>query len=228
MAKAKSVKKIKKLLIVIGVCAFLGFLLVALINLYIILATFSDIISVEEATELETADCIIVLGAGVRPDGTPSSMLKDRLDKAVELYEAGVSDKIIVSGDHREANYDEVNTMKGYLIEKGISSEAIFMDHAGLSTYDTMYRAVNIFGVESAVVVTQKYHMYRALYDAKALGIDAKGVTAVEIEYSGQTYRELREILARIKDVFYCLIGEEATVGGEPISLEGSGDVTND
>ena len=219
---------IKKILIGMGAIIGASMLLVVIMNLYMFLTTFSDIISVEEAEELEDVDCIIVLGAGVRPDGTPSPMLQDRLDKAIELYQQGIWDKIIVSGDHREDNYNEVNAMKSYLIEHDVPSEAIFMDHAGLSTYDSMYRAVHIFGVESAVIVTQKYHMYRAVYDAKYLGIDAYGVTAEDITYSGQTYREIREIAARIKDIMYCLFEPEATVGGEPIFLEGSGDVTND
>lgn len=219
---------IKRILMFLGIVAGTAAALVVIMNLFMILKTFSDIISVEEAEKLEEVDCIIVLGAGVRADGTPSAMLRDRLEKAAELYEKGVSDKIIVSGDHREVYYDEVNTMKSYLMDKGIPSEAIFMDHAGLSTYDSMYRAVNIFGVKSAVIVTQKYHMYRAIYDAEALGIEAYGVAAKKVVYNGQTYRELREIAARVKDIVYCIFKPEATVGGEPISLEGSGDVTND
>ena len=205
---------IKKLLIGMGAIIGTSVLLVIIMNLYMFLTTFSDIISVEEAEELENVDCIIVLGAGVRPDGTPSPMLQDRLDKAIELYRQGVSHKVIVSGDHREDNYDEVNAMKRYLM--------------GLSTYDSMYRAVHIFGVESAVIVTQKYHMYRAVYDAESLGIDAYGVNAEDVTYNGQTYREIREIAARVKDIMYCIFEPEATEGGEPISLEESGDVTND
>lgn len=219
---------IKRVLLGIGIIAGSAIALVIIMNLYVFLTTFSDIMSVEEAEKLENVDCIIVLGAGVRADGTPSAMLKDRLDKGIELYENGVADKIIVSGDHREQYYDEVNAMKSYMIGKGIPSEAIFMDHAGLSTYDSMYRAVNIFGVKSAVIVTQNYHMYRAIYNAKAQGIEAYGVAAEDVVYSGQTYRELREIAARVKDIVYCILKPEATVGGEAISLEESGDVTND
>lgn len=219
---------IKRILLGIGGIVGTAAAIVIILNLYMFLSTFSDIISVEEAEELEDVDCIIVLGAGVRPDGTPSPMLQDRLDKAIELYENGVADKIIVSGDHSDVYYDEVNTMKNYMIDKGVPSEAVYMDHAGLSTYDSMYRAANVFGVESAVIVTQKYHMYRAVYDAEAFGITAYGVAAEDITYSGQTYREFREIAARVKDVVYCIFKPEATVVGESISLEESGDVTND
>ena len=221
-------KIIKKVLRIGGILVGTALSITILLNLYMILTTFSDIVTVDEAVEIEDIDCIIVLGAGVRADGTPSLMLKDRLDKAVELYEKGVSDKILVSGDHRESNYDEVNTMKNYLIAAGIPSQVIYMDHAGLSTYDSMYRAVNIFGVESAVVITQKYHMYRAVHNAESLGIETYGVSAKEISYNGQAYREFREIIARVKDIFYCLFEVESAVGGEPISLEESGDVTND
>ena len=198
------------------------------VNVFVMAVTSRRIISEEEASSKKDIDCIIVLGAGVKADGTPSLMLRDRLDKAAELYKAGVSDVILVSGDHRSQYYDEVNTMKNYLIENGVPSECKFMDHAGLSTYDSMYRVAHIFGVESAVIVTQKYHMYRALYDADSMGIDAYGVCAKEVTYNGQTYRDLREVAARLKDVGYCIIKPESEVSGEPISLEESGDVTND
>lgn len=226
--KNKLIKKIvKRILFVLLIIAGAVILFIVGANLIVILTTAGRMLTVQEATDKDV-DCIIVLGAGVRPDGTPSLMLQDRLDKAAELYEAGVSDKIIVSGDHRSRYYDEVNTMKNYLVEKGVPSEAVFMDHAGLSTYDTMYRAANIFGVKAAVVVTQQYHMYRALYDARALGIDAYGVCAEKKEYNGQTYRDIREVAARIKDMCCCILKPESEVTGETISLEESGDVTND
>lgn len=222
------IKILKRLLI--GLCAVVGSgaLVVLLLNLYVFFTTFTDIKSVDAAAKLENIDCILVLGAGVRPGGKPSLMLKDRLDKAVELYETGVSDKIIVSGDHRENDYNEVQVMKNYLIDKGIPSEVIFMDHAGLSTYDSMYRADYIFGVKRVVIVTQEYHMYRAIADAEAMGIKAYGVSAKKVTYNGQFGREIREIAARVKDVVYGIMKPEATVLGEPISLDESGDITND
>ena len=228
ISKEKLLKVGKRILIFIGIMIIAGIVAVAGINIFVMATTSGRMLSVEEATKKEDVDCIIVLGAAVKPDGSPSLMLRDRLEKAVELYEAGVSDKIIVSGDHREDDYDEVNTMKQFLIAAGIPSEDIFMDHGGLSTYDTMYRAVNIFGVEKAVVVTQKYHMYRSLYVAKSMGIDAYGVNAEEIDYNGQTKRDIREVLARIKDVGWTILKPESEVGGDKISLDQSGDVTND
>ena len=228
LTKEKVLKVVKRIMICIGALMLAGIVAVVGINIFVIATTSGRILSVDEASKEDKVDCIIVLGAAVRPDGTPSAMLRDRLEKAVELYEAGVSDRIIVSGDHREDNYDEVNTMKYFLMDAGIPSEDIFMDHGGLSTYDTMYRAVNVFGVKKAVVVTQKYHMYRALYIAKSLGIDAYGVNAKEVSYSGQAKRDIREVLARIKDVGLSITKPESEVTGGKISLSGSGDITND
>ena len=176
----------------------------------------------------EEYDCIIVLGAGVRKDGSPSSMLKDRLDKGIELYNKGVAPKIIMSGDHGQRRYDEVNTMKKYAIEQGVPSEDIFMDHAGFSTYESIYRERDVFEVKKAIIVTQKYHMYRALYIADKLGLEADGVIAEDIKYSGQSARDTREILARTKDFFKCIIKPEPTYLGKNIDITGNGDVTND
>ena len=226
--KEKILKVGKRILIIFGALIIAGIVAVGGLNIFVMATTSGRILTIEEAAKKEKIDCIIVLGAAVKPSGEPSLMLKDRLDKAIELYEASVSDTIIVSGDHREEYYDEVNTMKNYLIDAGIPSEDIFMDHGGLSTYDTMYRAVNIFDVKTAVIVTQKYHMYRAIYDAKSLGIDAYGVSAKEVRYNGQTTRDIREVLARIKDVGFCLTNQKSVVGGDKISLSESGNVTND
>ena len=137
--------------------------------------TKNRIIKNQEYKDLSDVDCIIILGAGVWGD-KPSPMLEDRLLEGINLYKNNVSSKIIMSGDHGREDYDEVNLMKNYAIEKGIPSEDIFMDHAGFSTYETMYRAKEIFKAKKVVIVTQNYHMYRALYDAKKLGLDAYGV----------------------------------------------------
>ncbi len=175
--KIINLKTLKKFLIAcIGIVLLVG-IGVLIINLVIVNSVSDKIISVEEAAELD-ADCIIVLGAGVRPDGTPTWMLEDRILVGQELYEKGAAKKILVSGDHGRVDYDEVNTMKGYCIEKGIPSEDVFMDHAGFETYDTMYRAKEVFGAKKVVIVTQKYHLYRSLYIAKKLGLEAYGVSA--------------------------------------------------
>ena len=149
-------------------------------------------------------DCIIILGAGIW-DNKPSPMLEDRLLEGIKLYKNNVSDKIIMSGDHGREEYDEVNTMKNYAIENGVLSEDIFMDHAGFSTYESIYRAKEIFKAKKIVIVTQKYHLYRALYIANKLGIEAYGVGSDPRQYVGATYREIREILARDKDFVKCI-----------------------
>ncbi|MBQ7084400.1 MAG: YdcF family protein [Anaerotignum sp.] len=192
---------------------------------YIKKETAEKIITAEEATD---ADCILVLGCGVREDGSPSLMLRDRLEKGIELYEAETAPKLLMSGDHGRKNYDEVNLMKGYAMEKGVPSEDIFMDHAGFSTYDSMYRARDIFCAEKVIVVSQEYHLYRALYLAEKLGLEAYGVPAQDVNYRGQAYREFREMLARAKDFCTAVIQPEPKYLGEKIPVSGNGDLTND
>lgn len=180
------------------------------INLYVKISTNKQIIKENDYTELSDVDCIIILGAGIWGD-KPSPMLEDRLLEGIKLYQNSVSDKIIMSGDHGRKEYDEVNIMKNYAIEKGIPSENIFMDHAGFSTYESIYRAKDIFQAKKIVIVTQKYHLYRALYIANQLGLEAYGVGADPRQYVGATYRELREILARDKDFIKCIFKPEPT-----------------
>jgi vancomycin permeability regulator SanA len=150
------------------------------------------------------------------------------LTRAIELYDLGAAPKIIMSGDHGRIEYDEVNAMKQFAIDSGVPSEDIFMDHAGFSTYETMYRAKEIFDADKIIVVTQEYHLYRALYIAEKLGLEAYGVPSDYVAYSGQNVRDIREILARNKDFLTSLFKPEPTYLGEAISLDGSGDVTND
>ena len=197
------------------------------INLYVKISTNKQIIKENDYTELSDVDCIIILGAGIWGD-KPSPMLEDRLLEGIKLYQNSVSDKIIMSGDHGRKEYDEVNIMKNYAIEKGIPSENIFMDHAGFSTYESIYRAKDIFEAKKVVIVTQEYHLYRALYIANRLGLEAYGVGADPRQYVGATYRELREILARDKDFIKCIFKPEPTYLGDTIPVSGNGDITND
>ncbi len=189
-----------------------------------------DAISSEEALlqSKEKADAILVLGAQVKPDGTPCLMLKERLNTGIQLYKEGAADRIIMSGDHGSDDYDEVNAMKSYAIDQGVPSECIFMDHAGFSTYDSIYRAKEIFQAKSLVVVTQEYHLYRAVYDAMAFDLNVRGVPCDTAVYKGDTYRKSREVLARLKDVGFTLVKPEPALLGDTISLSDSGDVTND
>ena len=151
----------------------------------------------------EQHDCIIVLGAAVFPDGTPTTILKDRIQVAADLYKAGVAPKIIMSGDNQSdrETYNEVFNMKRYAVEElGVPSEDVFCDHAGLNTYDSMYRAYHVFGAQRIVVVTQTYHLYRALFDAASFHMEAVGVPADLRTYLYQTYYDAREVLARVSD----------------------------
>ncbi len=217
----KKVVKYGIIIVTIIVIIILG------INLYVKMSTNKQIINENEYEKLSDVDCIIILGAGICGD-KPSPMLEDRLLEGIKLYQSNVSDKIIMSGDHGSEEYDEVNTMKNYAIEKGIPSKNIFMDHAGFSTYESIYRARDIFNAKKVVIVTQKYHLYRALYIANQLGIEAYGVGADPRQYVGATYRELREIIARNKDFIKCILKPEPTYLGDTIPVSGNGDITND
>ena len=200
---------------------------VLVINFFVKIVTKNRILKKEEYCKLEDIDCIIVLGAGIWGD-KPSPMLEDRLKEAVSLYNQNISSKIIMSGDHGKADYDEVNIMKEYAIEQGVASEDIFMDHAGFSTYESMYRAKEVFEANKIIIVTQKYHLYRALYIAKQLGIEAYGVNSDPRKYVGATYREAREIIARDKDFIKCIFKPQPKYLGETIPVNGDGNITND
>ena len=200
---------------------------VSIPNLIMYFSVRDSVIPIDEV-DLSGADCILILGAGVRDDGSPSNMLEDRLKIGIELYNNGVSDKLLMSGDHGSENYNEVGCMKNYALDCGVSEDNIFLDHAGFSTYESIYRAKEIFGAENIVIVTQEYHLYRALYIAKELNINAVGVPADLRTYIGQSVRETREIAARAKDFIYTIVKPAPTYLGEKIPLEASGTVTDD
>jgi len=227
MEKQREKNMLKILIIIILIlCALIGIMMLS-INFYVVNKTKSKIVTEKQAKELENVDCILVLGAGIWGD-KPSPMLEDRLLQGITLYNNQTSSKIIMSGDHGKEEYDEVNVMKDFAIEKGVKSEDIFMDHAGFSTYDSIYRAKEIFKAQKIIIVTQKYHLHRALYVAEKLGIEAYGVASDPREYRGQVVRELREVLARDKDFFKCIIKPEPTYLGDTIPVSGNGDATND
>ena len=167
-------------------------------------------------------DAIIVLGAGIYEDGTPSPMLKDRLEAALKLYYADICKTILVSGDNGTQEYNEVKTMCKYLTQRGVPKENVFIDYAGFSTYDSMYRAQSIFQIKKAIVVTQSYHQYRALFIGNNLGIKCYGVSADQNRYGGQLFRSIREILARDKDVFKTFVKARPTYGGDEIPISGN------
>ena len=224
-------KSKKILLIILIICisiSVIGASILLGLNAYVKGVAKADIITPEDAVNLEDVDCIIVLGCLVKSDGSPSDMLSDRLERGIDLYKKGAAPKIIMSGDHGRADYDEVNAMKQIAVDSGIPSSDVFMDHAGFSTYESIYRAKEIFEADKIIIVTQEYHLYRALYIAEKLGIEAYGVNADYRTYWGQSKRDVREILARCKDFCNMIFKPEPTYLGEKIPVSGNGDVTND
>lgn len=168
-------------------------------------------------------DAIIVLGAGVKNDGTPSDILADRLETSIEVYNEGAAGALILSGDHGREEYNEVGAMKDYVLKNNIDESIVFMDHAGFSTYDTMYRAKEIFKVKSAVIVTNEYHLPRALYIARKLGIEAYGVKSDKRRYQLMDSYKKREALAKLKDFAYVnILKPEPKFLGESIPVSTS------
>lgn len=225
--------KLKKKIIITAIAAmlnigFVGGVWTLGMNAHVVGTTADQILTPEQASHMTDVDCILVLGCKVHEDGNPSHMLEDRLKRGVALYESGAAPKILMSGDHGQVEYDEVNAMKKYAMDAGIPSEDVFMDHAGFSTYESLYRARDIFCAKRVIIVSQKYHLYRALYIAEQLGLDAYGVGADVHHFYGKTTREMRESLARLKDFLYCAVQPEPTYLGETIPVSGNGDMTND
>lgn len=218
-------RKYKVLIFVIaGIALLIGITAISL-SVYMVKATEKSVFTADTFKNDEKADCILILGAGVKDD-KPKPMLRDRLLTGIELYKSGAAKKIIMSGDHGRADYDEVNVMRAFALEQGVRAEDIFLDHAGFSTYDSVYRAKNIFGAENIIIVSQKYHLYRALYISEKLDVKAAGVSANLNTYGGQLKRDIREIIARDKDFFKCIAKPEAEIMGDKIPLDGDGSIT--
>ena len=201
------------------IAAGLVFVAVAAVNLDVVVGGRS-------ASGVTAPDCALVLGAGVHDDGTPSDVLRDRLDAALDLYRAGKVTRVLVSGDHHRAGYDEPNAMRRYLSAAGVPESAIFMDHAGVDTYSSMWRAKNVFGAKRVIVVTQQFHLARAVWLARELGMEADGVAADHHIYRGIVWLEAREIVSRTKAFVDVTVGRAARHGGPPIDLNGDGRVT--
>ena len=224
----KNKKWLKWTIIILLCLGLLGTITLIGINCHVKSVADSRIITAEQCMQLEDIDCIIVLGCQVKEDGTLSHMLRDRLSRGVELYQMGAAPKLLMSGDHGRKAYNEVGAMKQYAIDNGVPSEDVFMDHAGFSTYETVYRAKEVFQARRVIIVTQQYHLYRALYIADSLGLEAYGVSADHRTYAGQTMRDIREVLARVKDFAMCIFEPKPTYLGEEIPITGNGDLTND
>ena len=173
------------------------------------------------------ADCILVLGCGIKDTETPTDMLRDRLDAGIALYEAGAAPKILLTGDNGTDWHNEIHVMLSYCLSAGVPAEDIFCDHAGFSTQESMLRARDIFRAERVIVVTQKYHEPRALYIGKKIGLEVAGIAASQSGHAGQIVRDVREVLARNKDFYMLLLGMENAVGGDTYDLSGDGRVTH-
>lgn len=186
-------------------------------------------ITAAEAEVCRSVDpqCILVLGCAVWADNEPSPMLRDRLDTAIALYKAGVAPKLLLSGDNSIAEYSEPDCMLQYTLAQGVPPEDIFLDYAGFSTYESVYRSHAVFMADRLIVVTQKYHLFRALKACEALGIEAKGFASDQQKYAGRFYREAREVLARNKDFFKGIIKAKPTYLGDEIPVDGDGTVTH-
>ena len=215
----------KRLLYIFGLIIFIVIIVFAL-NGLVVGTTKGRIIKEEDIKE--DYDAILVLGCKVNSDGTPSMMLSNRVEKGIELYKK-TGFKLILSGDHGKEEYDEVNTMKKMVLDESIPKEDVFLDHAGFSTYDSIYRAKKVFNAKKIIIVSQRYHLYRALYIADKLGLEAYGVAADDILYKMINIKnEIREVLARDKDVFKSVFKPQSKYVGEPIDIKGSGEVTFD
>lgn len=217
LIKSKPLKRI--ICIVLCVCVLCA-LLVVCANAYMISYAKKYILSYDELSS-HSFDCIMVLGAR---KGSP--MLDERLEFGLKAYETGCSEKLLMSGDHGTESYDEVNFMKDYAVNNGVEADNVFMDHAGFSTYESMYRARDVFEVKSMLVVTQTYHLYRAVYNARKLGLDAYGYKAEHLLYP--EINNIREAAARVKDFVWCIFKPEPTYLGEAIPISSSGALTDD
>ena len=217
--------------LLLGLCGVLLLTLILTVSLCMV-DTTRDQIMPPQALEADLAageyDCILVLGAGVRADGSPSEMLLDRVTVACDLYlAAGDADlPLLMSGDHT-GSYNEVGVMKSLATEMGVPSERVFLDHEGYSTYESLYRAKYVFGAQKLVIITQQYHLHRALHIARELGIEAVGVSADLRPYRMQTRYEMREMLARFKDLFAAADGDYKGHLDPPVDLEGDGNLTD-
>ncbi len=178
--------------------------------------------------DLDHAYVGIVLGASVRPDKSLSPILKDRVDAAFLAYENGYIDRFLLSGDHGSKDYDEVNAMKRYLNDKGVSNDIIFLDHAGFDTYDSMYRAKAVFNVTDAIVFTQDFHLPRAVYLARKFGLNAQGYKSDMRVYPGESTFKKREWLANLKAWFEININKRPVYVGEAVPITGDSSASHD
>ncbi len=200
--KNQALNAIFKVALVCLVAVFLFGFACLIISLALVDSVSDRILT--EYQENEHYDCIIVLGAGLKRNGEPSDMLEDRIKTGVEIFNRGCADYILMSGDRSGDDYDEPAAMKAYAERLNVESERILLDNQGFSTFESITRAKELYGFDKVIIITQEYHLYRALYIADRCDIDAVGYSADLRTYRGQIFRDFREILARVKDFFWC------------------------
>lgn len=164
------------------------------------------------------ARAAVVFGAGLQRDGSPSPVLKDRVASAVHLYKLGKVEKILMSGDNRFLDYNEPAAMKTYAISLGVPEDVIVLDYAGRRTYDTCYRALHIFGLQEALLVTQNFHLPRAIFSCQGLGMQVSGVKADLRDYNSHSLRywNLRELPATLVALWQVWVSHPLPVLGDP------------
>jgi|WetSurMetagenome_2_1015567.scaffolds.fasta_scaffold301089_1 SanA protein len=172
-------------------------------------------------SDVPKSQAALVLGARVWRDGSMSAIFEDRAKTALRLYREGKVEKILVSGDHGRKNYDEVNAAKKFFLANGVPGKDIFLDHAGFDTYDSLYRARDIFAAQSLIICTQDFHLPRAIYIGRGLGLEVYGVSSDLQPYVGEFRRNLREKIARTKAVFDMIIKAKPKFLGPIIPLSG-------
>lgn len=211
--------KSKKFLFYAGIIALMAFVFTVIVNIYILKT--SDNFIYKKIADVPSKQVALILGARVYASGRMSDVMLDRAKTGVELYKAHKVRKILISGDHGTDGYDEVNAIKNYFLDMNVPKEDIFLDHAGFDTYDSVYRARDIFKVSSIIIVTQDFHLPRAVYLAHALGEDAVGFSADKQKYVSQNYNNFREIFSRMKAFLDVSIHAKPKFLGEAIPITG-------
>jgi SanA protein len=217
---------LKKIIILFVIACILGIGIALFLNSYI--HKFSKLYIYDDVTQISSKFTVLVLGAHVGKDGTPSLVLRDRLKKAFILYTHGKVNRFLLSGDHGRKNYDEVNNMKIFLTGKGVPEQDIFLDHAGFDTYNSIVRAKEIFQVHDVIIVTQEFHLSRAIYIARKKGLDAYGCVAEITQQAPLKSLKLRESLANFKAFFEVLINRRPKFLGEKIPITGDSKLSYD
>lgn len=226
--KFERLKKMNKYILII--------ILIAILSLLLIIFKVSSyghkyIISSDNLSKYEEFDAILILGAGLKSDDTPSDILTDRLLTGIKAYKCNASDKFLLSGDHGGENYNEVKAMKKFLLDSkiNIDESKIFLDHAGFSTYESIYRAKEVFKTNNLLIITNEYHLPRALYIARNLGIEAYGIPSDIRNYLNIFSYSIREKAAQIKDFFNInILKPKPTFLGDPIPVNSSNGIITD